>query len=237
MKLETFNIRHGGGTRVTQIIESISAHNPDYLLLTEFRNNKNGERIQSLLVSKGYVHQIAGDVEANINTVLFASKAKFDDAYFYDDLGVHSHRLLKVKFANFSIVGFYFPQKNEKVTVFEKLYKLFKESSTTPMIALGDLNTGKHRIDEVGKSFYAAEYIDLIEEIGVDAYRKYHGDKKEFSWFSSRGNGFRIDHAFVTEPMLNLLEGVNYSHAERENKISDHSALIVNFEINEKREV
>jgi hypothetical protein len=34
-----WNIRHGGGRRVPQILEVIHGHRPDILVLTDFRNN------------------------------------------------------------------------------------------------------------------------------------------------------------------------------------------------------
>ena len=36
----TLNIRHGGGNRVQGILDAVSTHDPDVLILTEFRENK-----------------------------------------------------------------------------------------------------------------------------------------------------------------------------------------------------
>jgi len=229
MKLETFNIRHGGGTRVASIINSIKQHNPDLLLLTEFRNSSRGAEIKLSLRDMGYLHQVNGDTEPKVNTVLFASKIKFTSANFHTDLGAHSHRLISVNFAKFTVIGFYFPQKNDKIAVFEKLIEIMELNKERPTIALGDLNTGKHYLDENRRGFYASEYMDKIEEVSIDAWRKFHGDKKEYTWFSNKGNGFRIDHVFANDLMCALLTSATYSHIERENKVSDHSALLVGF--------
>jgi exodeoxyribonuclease-3 len=231
MKLEAFNIRHGGGTRVNEIVKSIRRHDPDLVLLTEFRENKNGETIKSLLKEDGYSHQVSSGANPKINTVLFASKTPIISSSFFDELGPHSHRLVLIQFPEFALVGFYFPLNNEKRPVFEKLLELFEEHSQKPFIALGDLNTGKHYLDETGNTFIASEYIDALEVIGVDAWRKFHGDKKEYTWFSNYGNGFRIDHVFTTKAMSGMLQGVEYSHIEREGKVSDHSSLIVEFQV------
>lgn len=193
MKLEAFNIRHGGGSRVAKIIESIQQHDPDLVLLTEFRQNRNGEKIQSLLHGLGYLYQVSGNSEPRANTVLFASRINFESYCFFEDLGSHSHRMLSVKFSNFTLLGFYFPQKDQKNPVFDKLISEIEKESDTAVIAIGDLNTGKHYLDEKGKSFYASEYMDKLDEAAFDAWRLSHGDKREYSWYSNQGDGFRID--------------------------------------------
>ena len=37
MRLLAWNIQHGGGARMTRIVEEISAYDPDVIALTEFR--------------------------------------------------------------------------------------------------------------------------------------------------------------------------------------------------------
>ena len=37
VKLVTWNIQHGGGTRLARIVEEIAAYDPDVVAVTEFR--------------------------------------------------------------------------------------------------------------------------------------------------------------------------------------------------------
>jgi exodeoxyribonuclease III len=60
-----------------------------------------------------------------------------------------------------------------------------------------------------------------------EAWRTLNGDQREYSWISNRHHGFRIDHAFPSPALLPRLIGAKYSHTERQQKISDHSLLIV----------
>ncbi|HSV42525.1 MAG TPA: hypothetical protein VLH13_03840, partial [Methanomassiliicoccales archaeon] len=48
---------------------------------------------------------------------------------------------------------------------------------------------------------------------------------REYSWYSSKGNGFRLDHVLAT-PYLDRPVWAKYSHQERERGLSDHSVLI-----------
>lgn len=229
MKLVTLNIRHGGGARVKSILNAIEVHNPDILLLTEFRNNDNGNLIRRSLKENGYVYQEVGEASPKVNTLLLVSKIPFTVCKNFSNLESHSHRLIMGSFETFKILGYYFPQGEDKFPVFDELILMLKEQQKEPFIALGDLNTGKHYQDENGKTFIAADKIDEVEQYSVDAWRLFHKDKKEYSWFSHQGNGFRIDQAFATASMADRLSDVRYSHIEREDKISDHSAMIIEF--------
>jgi exonuclease III len=102
-------------------------------------------------------------------------------------------------------------------------------TSAHPTLLVGDFNTGRHRIDETGKTFNLADRFEQLTEKWTDAWRHIHGDKREFTWFSRSGNGFRIDHAFVTASLSDRLERAEYSQVEREQGVSDHSPLIVDL--------
>ncbi len=69
-----------------------------------------------------------------------------------------------------------------------------------------------------------------MAELGFEeAWRSLNGDKREYTWRSNRGNGFRIDHAFLSRALRGRLIDARYSHRERDSKISDHSLMIVDF--------
>jgi exodeoxyribonuclease-3 len=61
----------------------------------------------------------------------------------------------------------------------------------------------------------------------VDAWRAVHGDKREYSFVSPAGNGFRLDHAFLSPSLAPRLLDADYIHATRDRAVSDHSALLV----------
>jgi exodeoxyribonuclease-3 len=80
----------------------------------------------------------------------------------------------------------------------------------------------------VGTIDATAHYIDAIEQIGFrDLWRHRYPDRREYSWFSTRNNGFRIDHAFLSRSWPLAPSTVRYSHEERIAGLSDHSPLIL----------
>lgn len=72
--------------------------------------------------------------------------------------------------------------------------------------------------------------MECIESAGfIDAWRARYPERREFSWYNHRGNGFRLDHAFCSAGLFASVRNVYYSHDERTRGISDHSAMIVDL--------
>jgi exonuclease III len=93
---------------------------------------------------------------------------------------------------------------------------------------IGDFNTGKHYIDEEGATFLGPEYIDRLEELGYsDAWRVTHQATRDYTWFSSAGNGFRLDYAFLSPALTPRLARAEHIHKTRLEAVTDHSALLV----------
>ena len=64
-------------------------------------------------------------------------------------------------------------------------------------VLLGDFNTGRHRLDETGATFRQTANLGRLSALGyVDAWRAVNPNKRDASWVSRAGNGFRIDHFF-----------------------------------------
>ena len=95
-------------------------------------------------------------------------------------------------------------------------------------MAIGDFNTCRPYLDEAGAIDATAHYMDAIEQIGFrDLWRHRYPGRREYSWFSTRCNGFRIDHAFLSQELVACAGTVHYSHEERIAGLSDHSPLIL----------
>lgn len=227
MKITTWNISHGGGNRINEIIKWIENHDTDYFVITEYRNNENGVLLSKVLAKCGYSFQLTPKIEKNQNTLMIASKREFTGVYFHNELGYDYSRVIKVEDDEIIIYGVYFPQKNEKKKIFEFLLNEMNRQSDKTRIFIGDFNTGKPYIDEEKKTFYCSEYIDVIEKSHVDAWRYINKNKREYSWYSNLGNGFRVDHVFINQSDKNKIAQCFYLHEKRIDKTSDHSIMEV----------
>ena len=228
--LVSWNIRQGGGRRVAAILETLSRLRPHTVVLTEFRKNGAGAALREHLVGLGLSHQASGPAETGQNTVFIASRSDFEPVTFESELGSESHRCLLARFDGFRLFAFYFPIQRAKVPLFEFILRLHPEAPEGPALLVGDFNTGKHHIDEDGRVFWGPQYIDMIEGAGwADAWRHFHGSRREYSWTSRVGRGFRLDHAFASAGMLSRISSVRYLHEPRVTGASDHSAMILRF--------
>src|SRR5437899_1125723 len=107
-----------------------------------------------------------------------------------------------------------------------------------PALFIGDTNSGRREIDEESPAFSAEEeaWIDGLAGCGwTDAFRHVRGDARAYTWYSpNRGNGFRIDQAFVNAALLAHLKEAAYvwggaDRRRRRDALSDHAALVVDL--------
>lgn len=232
MKIITWNIRQGGGTRINKVICSIKDYKADIIVITEYRNNENGLELRKFLLDNGYLFQIVPMVDKNKNTLLIAARSDFSSQLFLQDLHEDYFRVVKVENNDLCLYGLYFPQKMEKKKIFDFMLNEMNKYKGKAVVFIGDFNTGKHFIDEEKNTFFCSQYINIIEENNyADAWRFINKDKHEFSWYSNRGNGFRIDHAYINEEYKDKILNCFYSHKEREDKITDHSMMVLELDM------
>jgi exonuclease III len=222
LKIATLNIRHGGGRRNSAISEYLSTICAEVLVLSEFRNTSNGAALLKSLHEQGYAFTAHHETDHKQNSVLIASKYAFEQIPLSDGLGEHHHRLLAVRAQGIDIVGCYFPQSYAKAPVFQYMTDVLRGQLSQRSLIIGDMNTGSHLLDELGKTFHcSSEFETLIKDGWVDAWRSRNPTGKEFSWYSSYGNGFRIDHAFTSAELDTCLADVSYDHSPRLSKVTD----------------
>ena len=232
VRLLVWNIRHGGGERTARIVEFLEEQRPDVVVLTEFRDNRRGEAIREWLANEGFSSMFSPQCGARINTLLVASREPATFQTFPAELGPHAHRVVLTRTLGLSLFAVYFPQLRAKGPIFDFLLALPQSFLRGRTAICGDFNTGKHFIDEKGTTFALAERFSALEEAGwIDAWRQHHGTAREYSWYSSKGNGFRVDHIFASPTLAASVLRADYLHDVRLRGISDHSALIAEIHV------
>ncbi len=225
LSILSWNIRQGGGTRTTKIARKLIHQNAEVLVLSEFQNNANGALLRSHLLKAGYLHQGVGHTTDLSNTVLIASKIPCDFIQCPEADPNYSASIIRADFGFIHIYGMYLPHKKK-----HRLFDFLKSDleNNTSSILVGDFNTGKQHIDQKGNSFMYSEQLDALEDMGYfDAFRRMNGQVKEYSWYSHQGNGYRYDHTYLHKDLMPILKDCAYLHDWREEKLSDHSPMIV----------
>ena len=227
MRLLAWNIRQGGGSRLARIADALARHEADILVLSEYRGGDAARRLRAALDTLGYRHATALVPPPGRSGVLIAARCAFRDHGALGGGLPEPYRLVATEFPEFRLVGVYMPNLLAKVPYWETLIARMRETGRHSL-AVGDFNTCRPYLDELGAIDRTAHYMDRIAEIGFcDLWRRRNAEVREFSWFSTQGNGFRIDHAFVTEALAAQAGPIRYSHDERLAGLSDHSPLIL----------
>ena len=100
-------------------------------------------------------------------------------------------------------------------------------------VIIGDLNCGIPFEDSETKSFEHTYLFQLLLKNGwIDAWRSRNKDKREYTWISTKQkNGFRYDHALLSQPLNEKLKAIEYNHEVRIKGLSDHSYLVLDIDL------
>jgi exonuclease III len=230
LRLLTWNIRAGGGVRLPRIAETLAMHRADVLVLTEYRSGDAGARLRVLLSDLGYAWLSPVEPPGTRNGVLIAARARPGSVAHVSEQVPEPWRMLTVTIDRMRLFGIYMPNLKAKIPYWEALIDAAGPHARRPALALGDFNTCRAFVDEPGAIDTTAFCMDKIIGAGFrDVWRDRFPDGREYSWYSHRGNGFRIDHAFASRPLARRIGTIRYSHDERTAGLSDHSALLLDI--------
>ncbi|WP_255258091.1 endonuclease/exonuclease/phosphatase family protein [Bacillus sp. AFS018417] len=234
MKILSWNIQQGGSDkRIPQIAEQLNKHAPDVLIVTEYWEGPKGERLQALLREAGYTYMKTSGGQLKQNSILVASLHSFEVVSSFYKRETNKERWLEIKLdkQNLHVLAVHIPTSNnkpqEKLDFWKEVNTFAREHSNTKSIIIGDYNTGLPE-DAQGTPFYGTEYMKELIDLGwTDAWRHTHGSFAGYSWYSPKGNGFRLDHAFVSPTLKDAILETYFSHRERLLGYSDHSVLVM----------
>jgi exodeoxyribonuclease III len=235
LKILSWNILQGGGSRAAGIAEALTRHRADIVTLQEFRRGSGGEVILDALRRCGLRNIHIGETEsASEHTILIASRFVFEAGDFMPD-EMHPVPILEASFPGdqfgfpLTLLAVHFPQKEPQVPLFRQLITDTPSLITNPCLLIGDLNCGIPFEDSMTKTFHATDYFqDMLSKGWIDCWRSRHKGVTEYTWISSvKKHGFRYDQALASAAFDKRVLSVEYDHTVREAGFSDHSAMIV----------
>lgn len=230
MRLFAWNIRQGGGTRLLAITDAILRHDADVLVLSEYRGGDAALRLKEALARVGYPHVTTPIPPPGKTGVLVAARRRLGAHAALDDALPEPYRLVHVEIGKLSLCAVYMPNLLAKVPYWEAVVASLALRLDGHALAIGDFNTCRAYVDEPGAIDRCAHFMDRVAELGFcDLWRHRYPEGREFSWYSHRGNGFRIDHAFLSPALARRVKAIRYSHEERLAGLSDHSPLILDL--------
>lgn len=251
MRLISWNIRAGGGTRVDEILAQLLRWDADVIGLCEFRATPPSLRLAAALHEQGFIHQLttADPTAPGRNALLLASKYPLQllrlklaplepGRWLVASVGADEPFLLGLMHLPNMVTG-------RKVTFMESVAAVTTRWRRGPAVFLGDTNCGWPGLDDESSVFTAhtAAWLNGLHARGWrDAFRHFYPDERVFTWYSpNAGNGFRLDQAFVNRAMIHRLQAARYEWGRpldaeaRRDALSDHAALILDFETGKPR--
>jgi len=245
VRILSWNILQGGGRRSRDIIDTLASLDADVIALQEFRHGKSKGLLLDGFNELGYEHQYlpepTGNDATTANSVGLISRYPIEDGVVLpvDESSANAPLAIKATVSiidsdapDIEIVVVHLPHKQKQLPYFDTLQNLPASMRSEHSLLIGDFNCGIPFEDSETKSFHATQqFQSLLAKGWTDAWRSRHPDAREFSWVSVRkGNGYRYDHALVSEPLNERIGSVFYEHEPREKRISDHSVLLVDLD-------
>ncbi len=247
MRLIAWNIRAGGGVRAVPIAAQLIRWHADVVALGEFRGTPPSLRIAEALAEGGLSHQshsINPRAPAE-NRLLLASRWPIETLSVAGSPSRSGKWVAALVHAPqpFAAIAVHVPNRvsGKKWPFHAGTLRVTRRWSNGPALLCGDTNTGRIGIDEAtGAAGFNRREDRWMAALGTagwhDAFRHLHGDRREWTWHSpNAGNGYRIDQAFVNRAMIGRLRAVAHAWGAgdgnaRRDALSDHAALIVDFD-------
>lgn len=231
MRVATLNLQHGGGARVKGLCEALGRLDADVLVLTEFRIGQRADALTAWLREHGYCQISHGGPPEKVNSVLVAARDGVIRPRPLPAASTHAHRVVELTVGETIIVGVYFPCNVIKDRFWRAEFLPYVASRVGEQcLVIGDFNTGKHRLDEDGATFFSADCIETLEQAGwVDPWRSGNPLAREYTWFNHTGSGFRLDHAYASPAVARRITASWYDQTPRTSRVSDHAALVVDL--------
>jgi hypothetical protein len=109
VRVFAWNIRQGGGARLSRIADALRRHDADILVLSEYRGGASGDRLRASLETLGYGYTTTLSPPPGRSGVLIAARFAFDDYGVVGGELPEPYRMVGVEFAAFHLVGTYMP--------------------------------------------------------------------------------------------------------------------------------
>jgi exodeoxyribonuclease III len=247
MRLLSWNILAGGGSRCGPIVETLRRYDADVIALQETVTTRAAD-LCHVLGRDGYARCFSaprGPRDRGL-CVLSRVPARLVTEPAPPQAGIYPRGWLELDLRGCGVrlAAVYGPAAGPALPAFWSAAAAWlARRAARPFVMLGDFNAGASRVDARDYRFKAGRAFAELAGIGlVDLWRREHGNSSEYTWFSCpgggrAGRGFRIDHAFASPMLAERVIGCRYAHEVRERRWSDHSLLVVDLALEGQRKV
>jgi exodeoxyribonuclease-3 len=256
MILASWNV-NSINVRLPQVILWLQKHRPDILCMQETK--MTDEKFpHDAFAEIGYRVECVG--EKSYNGVAIASLAKPErvEKGFAEERDGASKRFIEACFGKLNVLNVYIP--NGQYPGAEKYYyklewiKMLKRHLENKhkkdgfVLLCGDFNVAPEEIDVhnpklwEGQILYSEPEREAIHDLKdwgfFDSFRHLNPDEKQYSWWDyrmgsfRRNNGLRIDHIWITGPLIKLCKKAWIDVEPRKwERPSDHAPVLIELDL------
>jgi exodeoxyribonuclease III len=239
VRLLSWNILAGGGSRCGPIVDTLRHYDADVLVLQETVSSRAPD-VCHALQRAGYTHGCTAPRGPGDRGLCVLSRLRLRHAPrpAPPQAAVHPRGWLELDLTEYRVrlAAVYGPAEGSPIAAFWSATTAWLPRHVRrPFLMLGDFNAGASGVDAEGYRFRAGESFARLTHMGlVDCWRKANGSRREYTWFSHpgggrAGRGFRIDHAFASPNLAAKVTDCRYDHQVRERGWSDHSLLVMDL--------
>lgn len=232
MKIVSWNIRLGGGSRIDAVADRLIRSNGDILIIGEYMKKASEPLIKKLSLA-GWPYSVLPDTPDRRGGVAVLSREPIERLRTPAAMS-EGYRYISVAapLAGLELRAVYAPLQNDPFQEFwEGLLGDLNAASTKPVLLIGDLNSGLPKVDTNSSTLFCSEYFCQLPSSGyTDLWRHMNDAQAEWCTWMGPVHPYRLDHAFGSAAIVNRLRGCSYDHSVRLDKTSDHSLLSVQLE-------
>lgn len=219
-----------------KVVTALLDERPSLVALQEYPSGKNAEAVEGIFAANGFVPFKRPAKARPFRTIVFApQEAQLNSSP--PDLAENDPFWVDVQFNGLGISAAHIAIP--KYAALREMHwqvalSLVSSKRGSAHILIGDLNTTRHGIDQVGASIPGDHYLRELETAGwSDAWRTMHPEPalQEYSWYHRLGSGFRFDQAWLSPALVPHLASARLNHDFRERGFSDHSMLVVDLDL------
>ncbi|MBX3316102.1 MAG: endonuclease/exonuclease/phosphatase family protein [Phycisphaeraceae bacterium] len=249
LRMLAWNILHGGsGRRLPHIALEIVSHEPDLVVISEFRPTLGGQLL-AILADRGLVHvaEASGGLTQTRNRIIMVSRFGFepDTELMREEPPESLRRRVVVRrlareAGGLIVTGAHLPDDWIPSSALHGWAWLVDHAIRfrgDRHVILGDLNGSRDPGQPGGPPRHVAFGMGRLATAGyIDVFAASETEPSEKSarhttWKSHWGHELRLDHAIVSGCVSSAIRRAEYMHEPRISGVSDHSAVLLELSV------
>ena len=217
-------------------MERIALDEADVVVLPEFRETTRS-RLEASEFGSRWTRPLHTYPESRENGIGILCRLGLRPTRRRTQIAGFKHRLLAVTLLKerLQVVAVHGPLDGEDADYYwTNLLRWLRRIRHEPVLVIGDFNTGEAGVDAYKNPFWCSDHFLRLRDIGyTDLWRRHNPGRTEHTWFSRRGgvdlNGFRLDHAFGSDTVVERLVHCRYLGHYRGKGFTDHAGVEVSI--------